>query len=158
MKKIEEGKMHVPAIKNGSVIDHIPVDQLPKVVAILNLYASEYPLTIGQNFKSKKLGKKGLIKVEEKFFTPEEVNTLALVCPDIVINVIRDYDVVEKIRVQLPDRITGLVRCTNPKCITNNEPMQSDFEVLDKKQVRLKCNYCTRKIEKDEVELTHYKK
>lgn len=153
MPKIEEGKVRVPAIKDGSVIDHIPVMHLPKVVHLLELFALEYPVTIGNNFRSKKLGRKGIIKVEEKFFTPEEVNMLALVSPEIVINSIRNYQVVEKIKVQLPHEIRGLVKCTNPKCISNNEPMEGCFEVIDPQAGLLQCTYCNRKIERSEVVL-----
>ena len=152
MSKIEKGELRVPAIKNGSVIDHIPVEQLPKVVQLLNLYELENPITIGQNFRSKKLEKKGIIKVEDKFFTPDEVNKLSLVSTDVVINVIRDYEVVEKISVCLPEHIDGLVRCPNSKCITNNEPMQSKFTVVDNNGEKvLRCDYCTREVRREDV-------
>lgn len=153
-QRVEEGEMRVPAIKNGSVIDHIPMEQMQKVISLLGLYDDPNPITIGLNFRSHKLGKKGLIKVEDKFFTPEDVNTLALVCPDIVINVIRDYNVTEKISVHPPKQVKGLVKCTNPKCITNNEPMESSFSLIRENPLTLQCNYCTRKIHQDEVELT----
>lgn len=150
-QRVEEGELRVPAIQNGSVIDHIPVEEMQKVIALLGLFDAPNPITIGLNFKSRKLGRKGLIKVEDKFFTPEDVNTLALICPDVVINVIRDYRVTEKITVHPPRRIDGLVKCTNPKCITNNEPMESSFTLLDEKPVVLQCNYCTRKVHGDEI-------
>lgn len=153
MPKIEKGELRVPAIKNGSVIDHIPVEDLPKVVHLLDLFELEYPITIGQNFKSAKLGRKGIIKVEEKLFSPEEVDMLALVSPEVVINTIQNYEVVEKIRVHLPSEIVGLVKCPNPKCITNNEPMVGKFEVLDAEAGQLQCEYCMRKIERNEVKL-----
>ncbi|MDO5035919.1 MAG: aspartate carbamoyltransferase regulatory subunit [Porphyromonas sp.] len=151
MPKVEKGELRVPAIKNGSVIDHIPVEDLPKVVHLLDLFDLEYPLTIGYNFKSSKLGKKGIIKVEEKLFSPEEVNMIALVSPDVVINTIQNYEVVEKMKVHLPSEVTGLVRCTNPKCITNNEPMKGRFTVLDEEKGVLRCYYCMRKIERQEI-------
>lgn len=158
MANIEKGELRVPAIKNGSVIDHIPVKNLPEVVKILGLFNLPYPITIGHNFLSEKLGRKGIIKVEQKHFTPEEVNTLALVSPEVVINVIRDYQVVEKIRVRLPDVVKGMVKCTNPKCITNNEPMKGVYEVIDKTNGVLKCHYCNRKIERSEIILVKDKK
>lgn len=151
MAQIEKGELRVQAIKNGSVIDHIPVQHLQKVVQLLRLFDLEYPFTIGQNYLSKKLGRKGIIKVEEKHFTPEEVNMLALVARQIVISVIRDYQVVKKIRVELPDEIEGIVKCTNPKCITNNEPMRSLYTVEDKERGTLRCHYCNRKIESEEI-------
>ena len=155
MKQIvEEGELRVPAIKNGSVIDHIPMGQMQKVIALLGLFDAPNPITIGLNFRSRKLGEKGLIKVEDKFFTPEDVNSLALVCPDVVINVIHDYKVTEKISVRPPKHFSGLVRCTNPKCVSNNEPMGGKFTVLEEHPVVLQCDYCTRKIRQEEIELT----
>lgn len=151
MAEIEKGKLRVQAIKNGSVIDHIPVEKLQKVVKLLRLFDLEYPFTIGQNYKSQKLGRKGIIKVEEKHFTPEEVNMLALVSTEVVISVICDYQVVEKIKVDLPEEINGLVKCTNPKCISNNEPMKGRYHVINKQEGILKCHYCNRKIEREEI-------
>lgn len=152
MSKVEKGELRVPAIRNGSVIDHIPVEELSRVVRLLHLYDLEYPISIGQNFRSKKLGRKGIIKVEEKYFTPDEVNTLSLVSTDVVISVIRDYEVVEKIHVELPEHIQGLVQCPNPKCITNNEPMESRFGVvLNAGEQVLKCEYCTREVHRREI-------
>ncbi len=151
MAHIEKGELRVQAIKNGSVIDHIPTEHLQKVVQLLGLFELDCPFTIGQNYLSKKIGRKGIIKVEEKHFTPEEVSMLALVAKEIVISVIRDYKVVEKIKVTLPDEIEGIVKCTNPKCITNNEPMKGLYNVVDKECGTLKCHYCNRKIERNEI-------
>ncbi|MDO5017504.1 MAG: aspartate carbamoyltransferase regulatory subunit [Porphyromonas sp.] len=151
MAHIEKGELRVQAIKNGSVIDHIPVEELQKVVQLLGLFDIDYTFTIGQNYLSKKLGRKGIIKVEDKHFTPEEVNMLALVSTEVVISVIRDYKVVEKIKVTLPDEVRGMVKCTNPKCITNNEPMERRYRVIDKSNGTLKCHYCNRKIEREEI-------
>lgn len=151
MANIEKGKLRVQAIKNGSVIDHIPVEQLQKVVQLLGLFDLPYPFTIGQNYLSKKLGRKGIIKVEEKHFTPAEVNMLALVSNEVVISVIHDYQVVDKIKVSLPEQVEGLVKCTNPKCISNNEPMKGLYNVIDACTGTLKCHYCNRKIERDDI-------
>ena len=96
MTKVEKGQLRVNAIKNGSVIDHIPVEHLFKVVRLLHLDSLDVPITIGQNLRSKRIGQKGIIKVEDKFFSEEELNRLALVSSEIVINVIREYEVVEK--------------------------------------------------------------
>lgn len=151
MARIEKGELRVQAIRNGSVIDHIPVNQLQKVVHLLGLFELPYLFTIGQNYLSQKLGRKGIIKVEEKHFTPEEVSMLALVSSEVVISVIRDYEVVEKIRVSLPEQVEGQVVCPNPKCISNNEPMKGLYRVIDKSRGTLKCHYCDRKIEREEI-------
>lgn len=151
MSKVIKGELKVPAICNGSVIDHIPVSKLMDVVRLLRLEQLPYPLTIGQNFSSSKFGTKGIIKVESKLFTPEEVDKLALVSSEIVINVIQDYKVVKKIKAELPGEIIGIVQCTNPKCVSNNEPMKSRFCVIDARKTTLRCLYCNRKIDTEDI-------
>lgn len=146
-------EMHVAAIKNGTAIDHIPTNQVFKVVSLLGLEKLENPITIGNHFKSGKMGAKGIIKIEDKFFEQEELNKISLVAPNVVLNIIKDYKVVDKKRVILPQEIRGIVKCNNPKCITNNEPMATLFEVFSKENIELKCHYCNLKIEKDEIEL-----
>ena len=110
-------------------------------------------VTIGYNLQSGKLGKKGIIKVADKFFTDEEISRLSVVAPNVVLSVIRDYDVVEKKEVITPDELHGIVRCGNPKCITNNEPMNTFFHVVDKAAGTLKCHYCEKEQNKSKVKL-----
>lgn len=141
----------VAALCNGTAIDHIPSDQVFKVVSLLNLEEISNPITIGNNLESKKMGSKGIIKISDKFFKKEEIDRIALVAPNVVLNIIEDYQVIEKKQVSIPQTILGIVKCNNPKCITNNEPMQTRFEVMDEKNVVLKCHYCNIKIEKDEI-------
>lgn len=143
----------VAAIKNGTVIDHIPAEKTYEVVNLLELQKQENPVTIGYNYPSKKIGKKGIIKVSDKFFTDEEISRLSVVAPNVVLNVIKDYEVVEKKTVETPDELRGIVRCNNPKCITNNEPMSTVFNVVDKKRGILKCHYCDKEQYIDKVEL-----
>ncbi|WP_027450496.1 aspartate carbamoyltransferase regulatory subunit [Xylanibacter brevis] len=143
-------EMLVAAIKNGTVIDHIPSDKTYQVAQLLDLHNQETPVTIGYNYLSKKLGKKGIIKVEDKFFTDEEISRLSVVAPNIVLNIIRDFEVVEKKQVITPDEIHGIVRCNNPKCITNNEPMSTYFHVTNG---ILTCHYCEKEQDINKVEL-----
>ncbi len=143
----------VAAIKNGTVIDHIPAEKTYEVANLLELQKMENPVTIGYNYPSKKIGKKGIIKVSDKFFTDEEISRLSVVAPNVVLNVIKDYEVVEKKTVETPDELRGIVRCNNPKCITNNEPMSTVFNVVDKKRGILKCHYCDKEQCIDKVEL-----
>lgn len=143
----------VSAIENGTVIDHIPAGKTFQVVNLLGLQDASEPVTIGFNLPSKKVGKKGIIKISNKFFTDEEVNRLSVVAPKIVLNVIRDYEVVEKKTVETPDELRGIVKCNNPKCITNNEPMATVFNVVDKERGILKCRYCDKEQDIDKVEL-----
>ena len=113
----------------------------------------EGSVTLGYNLDSKKLGKKGILKVSGVTFPEETLNRLALVAPNVNVNIIEDYKVVKKFKVTLADDIVDIVRCTNPKCITNNEPMRTYFNVIDKDNVTLKCRYCERMIEKEDIEL-----
>lgn len=147
MKKKE---LLVAAIENGTVIDHIPADKLFQVVALLHLENVTSAVTIGYNLESKDMGRKSIIKIADKYFSDEELNQLAVVCPDLTLCIIRDYDIVEKKRVTLPSELVGIVRCSNPKCITNNEPMPTRFRVTDK---RLTCHYCNNVIELNKVKL-----
>ena len=143
----------VAALENGTAIDHIPSDQLFKVVDILGIKNLKNRITIGYNLDSKAMGSKGIIKISDKFFEEDEINRISLIAPTVNLNIIRDYIVVEKKRVSLPDELKGLVKCNNPKCITNNEPMATHFLVTDKENATLKCRYCGTKIKKEEIEL-----
>ena len=144
-------ELQVAALENGTAIDHIPPSQLFKVAKLLGLENMDNTITIGNNFQSKKMGCKGVIKISNKFFEEDEINRIALIAPKVILNIIRDYEVVEKKTVTLPDELVGLVKCNNPKCITNNEPMPSRVEVIDKEKGTIKCRYCERKINKEDI-------
>lgn len=148
-----KAERQVAAIKNGTVIDHIPAEKTYQVVSLLELQNLDSPVTIGYNYPSKKIGRKGIIKVSDKFFTDEEISRLSVVAPNVVLNVIKDYEVVEKKKVVTPDELRGIVRCNNPKCITNNEPMATVFNVVDKVHGILKCHYCDKEQNIEHVEL-----
>ncbi|MCC8132766.1 MAG: aspartate carbamoyltransferase regulatory subunit [Tannerellaceae bacterium] len=144
-------ELQVAALENGTAIDHIPPTQLFKVASLLELEEINNTITIANNLQSKKMGSKGMIKIADKFFEEDEINRIALIAPNVILNIIRDYEVVEKKPVVLPDEITGLVKCNNPKCITNNEPMATRFIVINKEKGTIKCRYCERKINKEEI-------
>lgn len=139
---MKEIKLSVSAIENGTVIDHIPAQNLFKVISILGLEKIDNLITFGTNMESQRLGRKAIIKVANKFFERDEINRIALVAPHAKLNIIRDYNVVEKQVVEVPDSITGIVKCVNPKCITNVEAVKAKFNVVDKQTVALKCHYC----------------
>ena len=149
----EKKELQVAALENGTVIDHIPSDKVFTVVALLGLENKDSNITIGNNFESKKLGKKGIIKVADRYFSDEEVSRLSVVAPNVKLNIIRHYEVVEKKQVLMPDELKGIVKCNNPKCITNNEPMETWFHVIDKEQGILKCHYCEKEQQKDNIKL-----
>jgi aspartate carbamoyltransferase regulatory subunit len=135
-------ELQVAAIENGTVIDHIPAEKTYEVAHLLNLHDLDVPVTIGYNLPSNKLNKKGIIKISDKFFSDEEISRLSVIAPKIVLNIIRDYEVIDKKTVETPNELHGIVRCNNPKCITNNEPMLTHFTVVDKERGILKCHYC----------------
>jgi len=135
-------QLSVSAIRNGTVIDHIPADSLFTVINILGLENIKNQVTFGTNLESKKYGRKAIIKVSDIYFTEHEINKIALVAPDAKLNIIRDYEVVEKHKLTIPDYIEGIARCFNPTCITNHEPIKTKFIIISKKPLRLKCYYC----------------
>ncbi len=139
-KKVKELK--VSAIENGTVIDHIPSNAVFKVIRILKLEAFENMVLFATNLESKKYGKKGIVKVSNKFFAPEELNKIALVAPLASVIEIRDFQVRSKTIVEIPDKIKGIVKCFNPNCVTNKEEVSAIFVVADKETIRLKCHYC----------------
>lgn len=143
----------VAAIKNGTVIDHIPAEKTYQVVNLLQLETLDTPVTIGYNYPSNKIGRKGIIKVSDKFFTDEEISRLSVVAQNVVLNIIHDYEVVEKKTVKTPDELRGIVKCNNPKCITNNEPMNTVFHVVNKERGIIKCHYCDKEQFIEKVEL-----
>ena len=140
----------VAAIEHGTVIDHIPADKTFQVASLLGLFGLNSPVTIGINYPSQKVGNKGIIKVSDKFFTDDEISRLSVVAPKVILSIIRDYEVVEKKTVDTPDEIIGIVKCNNPKCITNNEPMKTHFHVEDGV---LTCHYSEKEQDINKVEL-----
>ena len=123
----EKKELQVAALENGTVIDHIPSEKLFTVVSLLGL--------------------------EHKFFTDDEINRIAVVAPNVKLNIIRNYEVAEKRELVLPDELIGIVKCANPKCITNNEPMPTRFSVIDKEKCVIKCHYCEKEQERKDITL-----
>lgn len=135
-------ELKVSAIENGSVIDHIPAQNVFQVIRILNLTDYGNQLLVGTNLDSLKMGKKGIIKVSNKFFESDEINKIALVAPSATLIVIRNFQVTEKKKVAIPDEVENIVKCFNPNCITNHENIATRFTVIDKEDLKLRCHYC----------------
>ena len=137
-------ELKVSAIENGTVLDHIPSSQLFKVIRILYLDDCKNQITFGTNLESKLLGKKAIIKVSDRYFADDEINKIALVAPQAKINIIKNFEVVEKKVISVPKNITGIVKCGNPKCITNHQPVTTKFSTvtLDNGKFSLHCHYC----------------
>ena len=154
MKKEE---MLVAAIQNGTVIDHIPSSKLFQVVRLLHMEDNTSSIMVGYNMESKKKGRKSIIKIANKYFTDEELNLLSVVAPNVSLCIIKDYEVVEKKCVTLPEEIKGIVKCANPKCITNNEPMPTVFHVKDREKGIIQCQYCEKEQKLEHVKLVNNK-
>lgn len=131
----------VRRIQNGTVIDHIAAGEALNVVKILGITGStEEALSIATNVPSGQMGKKDIVKLNDRELLKEEVDRIALISPHATINIIRNYKVCEKKGVEIPTVIDGLVRCPNPGCISNtNEPIRSRFVMTQK---GLRCTYC----------------
>jgi len=152
MKQDENGKeLKVSAIENGTVIDHIPPESVFQVIKILSLNDINDQVLFGTNLESSKMGKKGIIKVSNKFFEPDDVNKIALVAPTATLITIRNYKVVEKKRVEIPDYVEKIAKCFNPNCISNHEKVTTRFTVIDKADLKLKCHYCEKITDRDNI-------
>ncbi|NCD42806.1 MAG: aspartate carbamoyltransferase regulatory subunit, partial [Bacteroidia bacterium] len=143
--------LQVSAIENGTVIDHIPTEAVFSVIKFLGLDACNSPITFGTNLDSKKFGKKGIIKVSNRYFEDDEINKIALVAPSASLIEIKDFMVIAKKTVQIPDIIEGFVKCFNPKCITNHQKVPRKFYVTDKENLKLKCHYCEKFTKKENI-------
>lgn len=145
--------LRVTKIKDGTVIDHINSGHALDVARILGITGRRAGVvTIAMNVPSKRLRYKDMVKVEGRVLAASEVDKIALLAPNATINIIKDYKVVEKQRVKLPDTIKGIVRCDNPACVSNsNEPVQSKFYVSGQEPLRLKCHYCGHIMEKQDI-------
>ena len=147
-------QMKVDAIKNGTVIDHIPAGKGLLIADILNFKENDIVM-IGVNLQSKKIERKDIIKIENRELTSRELNCIALIAPSSTLTQIREYKIDKKIQVELQDKIEDLIICPNPKCITNIEKMKSRFNVFKNEQVVVRCAYCEKKYAVDEVKIKY---
>jgi aspartate carbamoyltransferase regulatory subunit len=141
-------ELKVTPIKDGTVIDHITPGHALKVLHVLKIPESTSSIvSILMNVNGKK-GKKDIVKIENRELDPKELDKIALIAPKATINIIREYDVVKKHTVELPNEVVGIAKCSNPTCISNaHEPVQSRFHVVSKDPLRIKCYYCDREPE-----------
>jgi aspartate carbamoyltransferase regulatory subunit len=143
-------EIKVAPIKNGTVIDHIACGMAFKVLKVLGISDGEVDSTVSvlMHVPSKKMGWKDILKVEDKELKQIEVDKISLVAPEASINIIRNYEVVEKMMVSLPDVAVGILECANPNCVTNtNEPVETEFTLVSKDPIRLSCSYCDRELD-----------
>jgi len=141
-------ELKVTPIKDGTVIDHITPGHALKVLHVLKIpETTSSVVSILMNVNGKK-GKKDIVKIENRELDPKELDKIALIAPKATINIIREYDVVKKHTVELPNEVVGLTKCSNPTCISNaREPVESRFHVVSRDPLRIKCYYCEREPE-----------
>lgn len=142
-------ELQIKALKNGIVIDHIPTDKLFSIVELLNLKEYQENIIIATNLKSSLLGKKALIKIEEKELKEKELGEISLLTPNVTINIIKNYEVIKKIKLEIPEEIIAIIKCPNSKCISNYENIDSKYI---KEEDKYRCYYCERKILLNEIE------
>ncbi|MGL6261417.1 aspartate carbamoyltransferase regulatory subunit [Vibrio sp. WXL103] len=139
----KDNQLQVEAIKNGTVIDHIPAQVGIKVIKLFDMDKSNQRVTIGLNLPSSALGSKDLLKIENVYINEEQANKLALYAPNATVNQIENYQVTRKLPLVLPKQVHDVFECPNSNCITHNEPVETSFSVIEKQQdIRLKCKYC----------------
>lgn len=144
----------VRAIENGTVIDHLPPSSIFKVISLLQLEKTTNPVIFGMNLDSKRMGKKSLIKIVDKYCMEGELAYLALVAPNARISIIKNFEVIEKRQIEAPERVDGFVKCANPMCITNHEKITTHFKVsLVKGELELQCRYCEKITHQEQVEI-----
>jgi aspartate carbamoyltransferase regulatory subunit len=154
---MEQSDLIVRRIKDGTVIDHINEGKGLKVLEALDIDGRRgNVITIALNMPSGKLKKKDMIKVEGRFLEDDDTNKLAVIAPSSTVNIIKDYKLVEKRHLSLPNQIERIFRCSNPDCISNSsEHMDSIMDVIDKENLVLKCRYCSRILDVNKI---NYKK
>ena len=145
----KEKLKRVAAIKDGTVIDHISPEATFNVLRILDL--GNESITVGNNLSSKKMGLKGLVKISDKILTKEELSKIAVIAPHATVCTIKSYKVKDKFPVELPELLVDILTCFNPQCITRNDDVPSKFYVIKKKPLKVRCHYCERTFEKDEI-------
>ena len=148
-------ELKIKAIENGTVIDHITANKALHILKILGLPdGKDQSVSVAMNVSSRETGRKDIVKIEDREIDHQELNQIALIAPKATINIIRDYEVVKKDKIILPEEITSIIKCTNNKCITNfeNEPITSRFQVIESQPPVLRCHYCEKLIKNEDIE------
>ncbi len=149
----EKKQLKVKSIKNGTVIDHITANRALSVLNILNLPDDETSMMVAINVESPDMEFKDIVKIENRELSSDEVDKLVLLAPQATINIIRNYEITRKAQLELHDEITGVISCSNPNCISNsNEPIETKFYVQNEEPVELRCHYCERTMDLDDIE------
>ena len=150
-----KSELKIRAIENGTVIDHITANKALHILKILGLPDKETKnVTVAMNVSSSEIGRKDILKIENRELDHEELNQVALIAPKATINIIRDFKPIKKDKILLPEKIKSIIKCTNPKCITNieSEPITPIFKVIQKYPPVVRCHYCEKLIKTEDID------
>ena len=150
-----KSELKIKAIENGTVIDHITANKALHILKILDLPDDETTnVTVAMNVTSGQIERKDIVKIENRELDPSELNQIALIAPKATINIIRDFKPIKKDKIVLPKKITSIIKCTNPKCITNfeNEPVTPLFNVVREYPPVVRCHYCEKLIKTEAID------
>lgn len=150
---MSQEELLVRRIKEGTVLDHVEAGRALRVLSALNITGQDGGLvTVAMNVPSSKMGRKDIVKIGNRFLSPEESNRIALIAPRATVNIVQDYKVVEKRSVRLPQAFVNVFRCPVPTCISNSpEPIVPEILVLRANPPTLKCKYCGRLLYPEDV-------
>lgn len=139
--------MNIDSIKNGYVIDHIKAGNAMKIYELLNLNELECQVAIITNAKSKKTGRKDIIKIDRDIKI--DLEKLGFIDPNVTVNIVKDNTIVEKRKLSLPEKIVNVAKCQNPRCITSIEKtLNQVFNLTDKENQVYRCKYCEMSLKK----------
>ncbi len=147
-------QLKVDPIKNGTVIDHISAGKSLKVIEMLKLGKTDNLLMVGMNLSSNKMGRKDIIKIENRVLTEKEADSIALISPSASIIIIEDYKVMKKFKVELPNQINEFIICPNPNCVTNVEKVPTIYHLANRNPIEVRCAYCEKKYGIDDVKFS----
>jgi aspartate carbamoyltransferase regulatory subunit len=146
--------LSVSAIKDGTVIDHIKQGNALRIIHLLRLLHTGNQITVGLNLPSKRIGKKDLIKIESLELSPEQANEIVVFAPDVTINIVKNFEVTQKVKTHLPSSITDVFICPNLICISHEKNVETVFYIEEQsKQVAITCHYCERTYDRDQVKV-----
>ncbi len=145
-------QQRVASLRHGTVVDHLSPGMALKALEMLGV-PSEGAALLGIHLTSEKMGRKDILKLENVEISAEQIEKLALFGPNASVVFIRDYEVVRKVQVELPDRIHGVLRCRNPSCITNHDRVPTYFDVTQRAPTMVRCAHCERRMGEHEFEL-----
>lgn len=144
-------KKHIADLKDGINIDHIPHGNALLIIQVLHLFNSEEQVGVGLNLPSNRMGRKDLLKIADFSLTENEIRTVSLFAPGATLSIIKDYIVVSKTTLDLPQDICDLIICPNARCVSKQYKSKFTTSRDKKNQVKVKCHYCEQEFLLDKI-------